>query len=98
MRGRTLPPRTGWAGYILLQRFDLPRCFQSLRSEEGFPQFLLMDGGPLDDKTPCARRKLALDEGQRFNVNHRFAGSIDRMKMGRLVIPEIHLDDDAVEF
>lgn len=84
-------------GLYSIEWRDLSRYFQSLCFAEGSPQLILMNGGPFDDESSGTWWKVPLNQGQRLNVHYSLASTVNRMKVGRWMIPIIHLDNDAVE-
>ena len=64
----------------------------------GTPLVISLDeGGPFDDQSLCSRRQRAVDKGKRVNINLGCLSGVSDMKMRRIMIPIVDLNDDPVE-
>lgn len=80
-----------------LQRGDFSRCLQRLSFMKSTPQFTLVECRPFDDKATRPRWKFSFYECQGFYIDDGFVASINGVEVGRRMVTEIHLNDDAVE-
>jgi len=82
---------------ILGERGDRIREFAGENAVPIAFELISPEGGPLAHKAKCGRRKRALDDRSVGNPDHRVVLRVACAKVGRVVIEEIHRDDDPVD-
>ena len=80
---------------FLVKWLDLLERFLAGGSLPILQQFLLVERGPLDDKSECSGRKSTGKERQSIHVNECLLASVESMEVRRIVVIPVHLDHNA---